>query len=91
MHVSESMRWLAKQFELSGQRRDTLIRLVTREVRLKCGVVVSGSANRFSVAACSAVIGLIRSTSSIVHGEEAPSFIAKARTIIAPQDRNRRL
>src|SRR5215471_14308498 len=36
MHVSESMRWLVKQFELGGQHRDTHIRLGAREVRLKC-------------------------------------------------------
>jgi hypothetical protein len=68
------MRRLAKQFELGGQRRDTLIRLVTREVRLKCGVVVSGFRQRFSFAACSAVIGLIRSNSSIVRREETATF-----------------
>jgi hypothetical protein len=32
---SECMRRLTKQFELSGQHRDTNIRLGTREVRLK--------------------------------------------------------
>jgi len=36
MRVSESMRWLVKQFELGGQHRDTHIRLGAREVRLKC-------------------------------------------------------
>ena len=34
--VSECMRWLAKQFKLSSQRRDTQIRLGAREVGLKC-------------------------------------------------------
>jgi hypothetical protein len=34
--VSERMRWLVKQFELSGQHRDTHIRLGAREVWLKC-------------------------------------------------------
>jgi len=34
--VSERMRWLVKQFELSGQHRDTHIRLGAREVRLEC-------------------------------------------------------
>ena len=36
MHVSDSMRWLVKQFELGGQHRDTHIRLGAREVGLKC-------------------------------------------------------
>jgi len=34
--VSERMRWLVKQFELSGQHRDAHIRLGACEVRLKC-------------------------------------------------------
>ena len=56
MHVSECMGRPIEQFELGGQHRDTLIRLVTREVRLKCGKVVIGFANCLSVAVCSAVI-----------------------------------
>ena len=35
------MRRLVKQFQLSGQHRDTNIRLGTREVWLKCVVLVS--------------------------------------------------
>jgi hypothetical protein len=34
--VSERMRRPVKQFELSGQHRDTQIRLGAREIRLKC-------------------------------------------------------
>jgi len=34
--VSERMRWRVKQFELSGQHRDTQIGLGAREVQLKC-------------------------------------------------------
>jgi hypothetical protein len=34
--ISECMRRLAKQFELSSQRRDPQIRLGAREVGLKC-------------------------------------------------------
>src|SRR5262249_62213264 len=35
------MRRLAKQFQLSGQHRDTHIRLSAREVRLKCVSFIS--------------------------------------------------
>jgi hypothetical protein len=40
--ASECMRRLTKQFELSGQRCDTLIRLGAREVGLKCVQLVCG-------------------------------------------------
>ena len=53
--VSERMRWLVKQFELSGQHRDAQIRLVAREVRLKCVELVSGfrqSLKRSSLRGC---------------------------------------
>jgi len=40
--LSSRMRWFVKQLELSGQHRDTQIRLIVREVRFKCVELVSG-------------------------------------------------
>jgi hypothetical protein len=41
LETSQCMRWLVKQFELSGQRRDTQIGLGAREVGFKCVQFVS--------------------------------------------------